>query len=135
MVMYRSSPAMPLKHADVRASCEAVEGRAERRVVLRVLGDEDELFDRDVLGVFVAALVPSLRDAQAPALLQGTAGTCWARRGAAPCACSVLPRVSTERFCSTIASASEQSTSFDGMPHLIRLTMSVSANTPHLAAT
>src|SRR5258707_3457541 len=48
---------------------------------------------------------------------------------------SVLPRVKTERFCRTIASASEQSTSFDGMPDLMRFTMSVSANTPHLAAT
>ena len=35
----------------------------------------------------------------------------------------------------TIASASEQRTSVDGMPLLIRLTMSVSANTPHFAAT
>src|SRR5262249_28362072 len=49
--------------------------------------------------------------------------------------CSVLPRVNTDKFCSTIASASEQSTSAAGMPDLIRLTISVSANTPHLAAT
>src|SRR5450631_985092 len=48
---------------------------------------------------------------------------------------SVPPRVRTLRFCNTIASASEQRTSFDGMPLLIRLTMSVSAKTPHLAAT
>ena len=48
---------------------------------------------------------------------------------------SVPPRVSTVRFWRTIASASEQRTSFDGMPLLIRLTMSVSAKTPHLAAT
>ena len=41
-----------------------------RGVVLRVLGDEDQLLDRDVLGIVVAALVPGLRDAQAPALLQ-----------------------------------------------------------------
>ena len=34
-----------------------------------------------------------------------------------------------------MASASEQRTSFDGMPLLMRLTMSVSAKTPHLAAT
>ena len=40
---------------------------------------------------------------------------------------SVLPRVRTERFCITLASASEQRTSVDGMPLLIRLTMSVSA--------
>src|SRR5260221_12501849 len=50
-------------------------------------------------------------------------------------ACKVLPRVSTERFCRTIASASEQRTSLEGMPDLMRLTMSVSAKTPHLAAT
>ncbi len=43
--------------------------------------------------------------------------------------------MSTERFCSTIASASEQSTSVAGMPLLTRFTMSVSAKTPHLAAT
>ena len=48
---------------------------------------------------------------------------------------SMLPRVRTERFCITIASASEQRTSVDGMPLLIRLTMSVSASTPHFAAT
>ncbi len=48
---------------------------------------------------------------------------------------SVLPRVSTDRFCSTMASASELSTSSFGMPVFTRLTMSVSANTPHLAAT
>ena len=48
---------------------------------------------------------------------------------------SVEPRVSTERFCSTMASASEQSTSLAGMPLLTRFTMSVSAKTPHLAAT
>ena len=48
---------------------------------------------------------------------------------------SVLPRVRTDRFCETIASASEQRISFDGMPDLTRLTMSVSAKTPHLAAT
>ena len=34
-----------------------------------------------------------------------------------------------------MASASEHMISCDGMPHLTRLTMSVSANTPHLAAT
>ncbi len=48
---------------------------------------------------------------------------------------SVFPRVSTDRFCMTIASASEFMISSDGMPFLTRLTMSVSANTPHLAAT
>src|ERR1700735_1290662 len=48
---------------------------------------------------------------------------------------SVLPRVRTLRFWRTIASANEQRTSFEGIPLLIRLTMSVSANTPHLAAT
>ena len=48
---------------------------------------------------------------------------------------SVPPRVSTERFWSTMASASEQRTSFEGMPFLMRLTMSVSAKTPHFAAT
>ena len=47
----------------------------------------------------------------------------------------VFPRASTERFCETIASASEHRISFDGMPDLTRLTMSVSAKTPHLAAT
>ncbi len=35
----------------------------------------------------------------------------------------------------TIASASEHMISSDGMPLLTRLTMSVSANTPHFAAT
>jgi len=48
---------------------------------------------------------------------------------------SVLPRVSTERFCMTIASASEHMISSDGIPVLTRFTMSVSAKTPHLAAT
>ncbi len=48
---------------------------------------------------------------------------------------SVPPRVRTERFCRTMASASEQRTSWEGMPLLMRLTMSVSAKTPHLAAT
>src|SRR3954466_3347744 len=47
----------------------------------------------------------------------------------------VLPRVSTDRFCMTIASASEFMISSDGMPLLTRFTISVSANTPHLAAT
>ena len=35
----------------------------------------------------------------------------------------------------TMASASEHMISFDGIDALTRLTMSVSANTPHLAAT
>jgi hypothetical protein len=48
---------------------------------------------------------------------------------------SVEPRVSTERFWSTIASASEHRISSAGMPLFTRLTMSVSAKTPHLAAT
>jgi hypothetical protein len=48
---------------------------------------------------------------------------------------SVFPRVRTERFCETIASASEHMISLDGIPAFTRLTMSVSANTPHLAAT
>ena len=48
---------------------------------------------------------------------------------------SVDPRVSTLRFWRTIASASEQSTSVAGMPLLTRFTMSVSAKTPHFAAT
>ncbi len=48
---------------------------------------------------------------------------------------SVLPRVSTDRFCNTMASASEHRTSLFGIPDFTRLTMSVSANTPHLAAT
>ena len=61
---------MPREHADVAVLVQAVEHGAERRVVLRVLGDEDELLDRDVLRVVVAALVPGLRDAQAPALLE-----------------------------------------------------------------
>src|SRR4030095_14440277 len=47
----------------------------------------------------------------------------------------VLRRVRTDSVCETIASASEQRISFDGMPDLTRLTMSVSAKTPHLAAT
>ena len=49
--------------------------------------------------------------------------------------CSVWPRVSTERFCATIASASEHMISGAGTPDFSRPTMSVSANTPHLAAT
>jgi hypothetical protein len=48
---------------------------------------------------------------------------------------SVEPRVSTDRFCSTMASASEQRISLASMPLFTRLTMSVSAKTPHLAAT
>ena len=56
--------------ADVRLLVEAVEHRAERGVVLRVLRDEDRLLDRPVLRPVVAALVPRLRDAQAPALLE-----------------------------------------------------------------
>jgi hypothetical protein len=48
---------------------------------------------------------------------------------------SVEPRVSTERFWRTIASASEQRISGAGMPLFTRFTMSVSAKTPHLAAT
>ena len=48
---------------------------------------------------------------------------------------SVLPRVSTARFCITIASASEHMISSDGMPVLMRFTTSVSAKTPHFAAT
>ncbi len=47
----------------------------------------------------------------------------------------VDPRVSTERFCSTIASASEHRISGAGMPLFTRFTMSVSAKTPHFAAT
>ena len=47
----------------------------------------------------------------------------------------VFPRVSTDRFCTTIASASEHMISGDGIPDFTRLTMSVSAKTPHLAAT
>ncbi len=48
---------------------------------------------------------------------------------------SVRPRVSTERFWWTIASASEFMISGDGMPDFTRLTTSVSAKTPHLLAT
>ena len=48
---------------------------------------------------------------------------------------SVLPRVSTARFWLTIASASEFMISLRGMPLFTRFTMSVSANTPHFAAT
>src|SRR3954447_24547691 len=48
---------------------------------------------------------------------------------------SVFPRVSTDRFCMTIASASEHMISGDGIEAFTRLTMSVSAKTPHLAAT
>ena len=56
--------------SDVRFFVQAVHHRAERRVVLRVLGDEDGLLDRHVLRVGVAALVPRLRDPEAPALLE-----------------------------------------------------------------
>ena len=59
-----------LQPADRRVLVEAVEHGAERRVVLRVLRDEDELLDRDVLRVVVAALGPDLRDAEAPAVLE-----------------------------------------------------------------
>ena len=61
---------MPVRHADVARLRGGRRARAERGVVLRVLRDEDELFDRDVLRILVAALVPGLRDAQAPALLE-----------------------------------------------------------------
>ena len=57
-------------HADGRRLVEAVHDGAERGVVLRVLRDEDQLLDRDVLRVVVAALVPGLGDALAPALLE-----------------------------------------------------------------
>src|SRR3569832_1405217 len=48
---------------------------------------------------------------------------------------SVFPRVSTDRFWFTMASASEHMISTDGIEDFTRLTMSVSANTPHFAAT
>src|SRR5262249_7492886 len=49
---------------------EPVDARPERGVVLRVLGDEDGLLDGPLPGVRVAALLPDLGDALAPALLQ-----------------------------------------------------------------
>ena len=70
VVMYSRSAVDVGEDADVLLLVQAVEHRAERRVVLRVLRDEDQLLDRHVLRVVVAALVPRLRDAQAPALLQ-----------------------------------------------------------------
>ena len=48
---------------------------------------------------------------------------------------NVFPRVSTVRFCITIASAKEFIISLEGTEVLTRFTMSVSAKTPHLAAT
>src|SRR3954466_6852300 len=48
---------------------------------------------------------------------------------------SVFPRVSTDRFWLTMASASEHMISIEGIEAFTRFTMSVSANTPHLAAT
>jgi hypothetical protein len=51
------------------------------------------------------------------------------------CGLSVLPRVSTVRFCSTIASKSDAISSSGGVPAFCRPLMSVSANTPHLPAT
>ena len=65
----------------------------------------------------------------------GTAGRCWARPSSSTLGRKVLPRVSTDRFCMTMASASEHMISREGMEALTRLTMSVSAKTPHLAAT
>ncbi len=49
---------------------EAKDRGTERGVVLRALGDEDEVLDRNVLRVIVAALLPDLRNAKPPALLQ-----------------------------------------------------------------
>jgi len=51
------------------------------------------------------------------------------------CGCSVLPRVSTVRFWSTMASNSDAISSSVGVSCFWRPLMSVSANTPHLPAT
>ena len=48
---------------------------------------------------------------------------------------SVLPRVSTERFCAMIASKSDAIISSGGVPAFCSELMSVSAKTPHLPAT
>jgi hypothetical protein len=48
---------------------------------------------------------------------------------------SVWPRVSTERFCSTMASNSDAISSSGGVPSFCKPLMSVSAKTPHLPAT
>src|SRR6185369_15759503 len=58
------------ERAGLLALGEPVNRRAQRGVILSALGDVDELLDRNVLGVFVAALVPRLRNAQPPALLE-----------------------------------------------------------------
>jgi len=65
-------PVEPLvaAHAGVAGLGEAEDDGAEGRVVLGVLGRVDELFDRAVAGVLVAAALPGLRDALAPALHQ-----------------------------------------------------------------
>src|SRR5262249_26465193 len=52
-----------LEPPDVRVFLQAVEDGAERGVVLRVLGDEDELLDGDVFRIVVTALLPNLRNA------------------------------------------------------------------------
>jgi hypothetical protein len=51
------------------------------------------------------------------------------------CGRSVWPRVSTLRFCSTMASNSDAISSSGGVPTFCRPLMSVSAKTPHLPAT
>ena len=48
---------------------------------------------------------------------------------------SVLPRVSTERFCMTMASNSDAISSSGGTPAFCKPLISVSAKTPHLPAT
>jgi len=60
----------PGEATHVRSLVQAIDHGAEGRVEFGVLGQDDQLLDGHVLGVVVAALVPGLGDALAPALLQ-----------------------------------------------------------------
>jgi hypothetical protein len=127
-------PLEPAEAPHVRGLAQAVHARAEGRVVLRVVGHEDELFDGHVFGVGVAALSPRLGDAQAPALLQeGQVGV-----GAAEQDDAVLERRAARQHREVLQHDGVGQRAQDlraGMPLFTRLTMSVSAKTPHLAAT
>ena len=132
-LLERIEPAVPARPRPARAG--RTSPRRTPRSTARSSGTKISSSIGHVLRPLVPARAPRSRECAGASTPAGTAGRCSARRAAAPSACSVLPRVSTDRFCETIASASEHRISGDGMPDFTRLTMSVSAKTPHLAAT
>ena len=70
--------------ADARVLVHAIEHRAERRVVLRVLGDEDELLDRARPSGNRSRARPRSAGCAGASTPAGRGGRCWGRRGGAP---------------------------------------------------